>query len=389
MDQCSHHPDLPGVVRQDVSKGIAIKSTPYVPKLFMQTNVRDAAEVDMDKQARKDGVPDEVQMGFFGMADTGGQNQDTVKRAITDTKRTKPPFSLRLTQHELSKMLPSRSPEALRQLRAAMELFVESDHAPPVYVVTHDRHVLWDWDRYEIALDLGLRIQELPYWGNDPVAALCLKAMHQLHIDAGRCALTVVVMCEWAVRGRPRKSTLSVSFPDKPRTIREMADLAGTGSTRVSQAKSLHGCGLAERVLDGLMTFGTAIKRLQLVREAGFEEDVIQGRRPFDEAYEEASSRVAPDPVAEHQPADAGGQEQQEQDVRSLDPHVANLERDKELLQERIRKLTNEHARVVHELKFANEALEEALEVERVLREAAEEAVQQMKLRLEVVGIEV
>ena len=129
----------------------------------------------MDKQARKDGVPDEVQMGFFGMADTGGQNQDTVKRAITDTKRTKLPVSLRLTQHELSKMLPSRSPEALRQLRAAMELFVESDHAPPVYVVTHDRHVLWDWDRYEIALDLGLRIQELPYWGNDPVAALCLK----------------------------------------------------------------------------------------------------------------------------------------------------------------------------------------------------------------------
>ena len=388
MDQCSHHPDLPGVVRHDVSKGIAIKSTPYVPKLFMQTNVRDAAEGDMDKQARKDGVPDEVQMGFFGMADTGGQNQDTVKRAITDTKRTKPPVSLRLTQHELSKMLPSRSPEALRQLRAAMELFVESDHAPPVYVVTHDRHVLWDWDRYEIALELGLRIEELPYWGNDPVAALCLEAMHQLHIDAGRCALTVVVMCEWAVRGRPRKSTLSVSFPDKPRTIREMAGLAGTGSTRVSQAKSLHECGLAERVLDGLMTFGTAIKRLQLVRKAGFEEAVIQGRRPFDEAYEEASSRVAPDPVAEHQPADAGGQEQQEQDVRALDPHVANLERDKELLQERIRKLTNEHARVVHELKFANEALEEALEVERVLREAAEEAVQQMKLRLEVVGVE-
>ena len=116
---------------------------------------------------------------------------------------------------------------------------------------------------------------------------------------------------------------------------------------------------------------------------------MIQGRRPFDAAYEEASSRVAPDPVAEHQPPDAGGQEQQEQDVRSLDPHVANLERDKELLQERIRKLTNEHARVVHELKSANEALEEALEVERVLREAAEEAVQQMKLRLEVVGIEV
>ena len=29
MDQCSHHPDMPGVVRHDVSKGIAIKSTPF------------------------------------------------------------------------------------------------------------------------------------------------------------------------------------------------------------------------------------------------------------------------------------------------------------------------------------------------------------------------
>ena len=157
-----------------------------------------------------------------------------------------------------------------------------------VDVLTLGSEVLWDYERYEIALEIGLDIRMIPVKGNDPTVRLCIEALHGPQLNAGLRALIAVVACEWAGPGRPKKVTLGVRYRDTPWTIKDMATLARVGTTRISEAKELFEVRLEGKVLAREITFGAAFKMASVVRAAGLSKSVRDGEFTFDQAYRKA-----------------------------------------------------------------------------------------------------
>ncbi len=209
------------------------------------------------------------------------------------------------TQHELGRLLRSRGPASRDRLRAAVRAQLVADRESGadtvVDVILLNDQVLWDWDRFTIARELDIKVRFQEYVGGDPVAFLCAQGLHERQLNQTGKALSVVSMCEWRGRGRPQKSTATVDFPtDTGRlyAIDEMADLAGVGTTLISQAKVVWSLGLAEDVAEGKVGFAEAYRRARMVRDSEWEGEVLNGRMPFDDAYERALANTPDVPAA-------------------------------------------------------------------------------------------
>ena len=208
------------------------------------------------------------------------------------------------TQHALGRLLGNRDPEARDRLRAAVRGRLVADRESGadtvVDVILLENQVLWDWDRFTIGRELDLRLRFQDFVGGDPVVFLCAEGLHERQLSQSRKALAVVSMCEWRARGRPQKSTATVDFPadtGRLHSIDEMADLAGVGTTLISQAKVVWSLGLAEDVAVGKVGFAEAYRRARVVRDSDSEREVLEGEMPFDDAYERALSNAPDLPV--------------------------------------------------------------------------------------------
>ena len=326
------------------------------------------------------------QTDFYHLFEPTERVRTADKRKATSHGAAKTPGEAPLRQHPLADTVPPRTPAQRRQLIAAMELLKDAGDGSdfPVEILTLGDEVLWDYERYEIARELGLQIRPIPFRGSDPAVRLCLEVLHAPQFNGGLRALIAVVSCAWAARGRPQKLTLGVSFRGTPWTIQEMATLGRVGTTRISEAKELSKFGLEHLVLTRELTFGEALKRIQLVRAADLAQSVQAGEWTFDAAYERALFKAKVAGADEDQDAGSKRQAETQNRVETWQEAMADLEREKAVLQERIQELAAENAQIRNDLETAERALEEA----RVLREIAEEAMQEMKSRLEVAGIE-
>ncbi len=314
------------------------------------------------------------QMDFTHLLDRPEPTQTKRKRAPSINGRAESPVP-RLSKHPLADSVPARTPTERRQLVSAMQLLKRSDDVSTctVDVLTLGSEVLWDYERYEIALELGLEIRMIPVKGNDPTVRLCIEALHGPHLTAGLRALIAVVACEWAGTGRPKKVTLGVRFRDKPWTIEDMATLARVGTTRISEAKGICECRLQNKVLAREITFSAALKMASVVRAAGLSKSVRDAEFTFDQAYRKAIVEAeSAGNDREHAASSIGPDEERAATPQSA---PASWKEEKAAMLCRIKELTAENARVALEL-----------DEERTLRQAAEEALQQMKLRLEELG---
>ena len=324
------------------------------------------------------------QTDFYHLFEPAERVRTAGKRKSTSDGAAKIPGEAPLRQHPLADTVPPRTPAQRRQLFKAMEMLKNAGDGTRVAVeiLTLGDEVLWDYERYEIAWALGLEVRPIPFRGSDPAVRLCLEVLHPPQFNGGLRALIAVVSCAWAARGRPPKLTLGVSFRGTPWTIQEMATLGRVGTTRISEAKEICKFGLEHLVLTREIAFGEAVKRTKLVRAADLAQSVQEGALTFEEAYEQALSKAKAgadeeqDPVAR---ADAATPNQ----VETLPATAADWEREKSALQERIQELTAENLRMKRDL----ETVERALDEERVLREVAQEAMQDMKRRLEESGM--
>ena len=302
--------------------------------------------MSMDREAHN-------QLGFTSMAITSDQdrqeNPDTVVALPTvKVGMNGARHSDCLNQHFLSQILGTRDQVTLQRLRAAMQVQQVADRArgsPSVVdVQTLDGHVLWDWDRYVIARELGMAVKVVRFEGSDPVSYLCAQSLHERHISQSLKGLIVVAMCQWAPRGRPRKSTICVDFLENAfsnRTVEVMAEMAGVGITSISQAKVVHGLGLTDQVLDGEMRFHDAYRRARRVREIGLENAVAAGEISFEDAYQQAMVSA---PAPEQEPA------RKITSAQGLLTQVRELERCNDDLRKQVQSLTSENARLKSQL---------------------------------------
>lgn len=204
------------------------------------------------------------------------------------------------SQHELGRLLGNRSPGARNQLRAAMRVQsvadIESETDTAVEVTLLDGQVLWDWDRFTVGRELHLPMRFHDYIGGDAVAFLCATGLHERQLSQSLKALIVVSMCEWRSRGRPRKFTVVVDFPTgngPPHTIPGMADLAGVGTTLISQAKVVGSFGLAEDVRTRKVGFYDAYRRARVVSDSDWQGAALNGEMSFDDADERAAATAS------------------------------------------------------------------------------------------------
>ena len=271
------------------------------------------------------------------------------------------------------------------RLLSVMRLQLMADEATgtasALVVELLDGTVLWDWDAYVIAREIGFPLRFEQYDGGDPVAHLCLRGLHVRPLSQSHKALIVVSMCGWVSRGRPKreKSTESVDFSDNPtkcRTTVEMAELARVGTTLISQAKVVSALGLTERVLAGALGFADAYRRARVVCGCGLEKSVQSGETSFDRAYQQALSEV---PISGEEKNQSGWS-------------------DRAVLRDQIRYLEGENARLLEQVallrveneeqKSAATALGNALKRERKRSEAAEAEVDTLRKQLERPRIE-
>ena len=253
-----------------------------------------------------------------------------------------------LHQHSLSYILGARNQVTLQRLKAAMQVQQVADRAlgmpSVVEVQTLDGEVLWDWDRYVIARELGMEVRVVRYEGSDPVGYLCAQGLHERQMNQSLKALIVVAMCRWAPRGRPRKSTHTVDFGDDVfanRTLEVMAEMAGVGTTSISQAKAVYSFGLADQVLAGDLRFHDAYRRARRVREIGLENAVAAGEISFEDAYQQAMLSA---PAQEQESAGKIAS------ARGLLTQVRELERCNDNLRRKVRFLETENARLKSQL---------------------------------------
>ena len=286
------------------------------------------------------------------------------------------------TQHELGRLLGNRGPAARDRLRAAVRGQLVADREigadTVVDVIRLEDQVLWDWDRFTIARELDMKVRFQEYIGGDPVAFLCAQGLHERHLNQTGKALIVVSMCEWRGRGRPQKPTATVDFStDTGRlyAIDEMADLAGVGTTLISQAKVVWSLGLAEDVAEGKVGFAEAYRRARVVRDSEWEGAVLTGGMPFDDAYEHALAKASD--VPEVRP-------RQSKSVKSLIEEVRELERSKAALAEELRLLREDN----EVQRSAAAATAMALKREQVRAEKAEAEVERLRLELTRAGLQ-
>ena len=285
------------------------------------------------------------------------------------------------SQHELGQLLGNRSPAARNRLRAAMHMQsaadIERGADAAVEVTLLDGQVLWDWDRFAIGRELHLPVRYHEYAGGDPIAFLCAAGLHERQLSQSLKALIVVSMCQWRSRGRPRKSAATVDFPTtaSPHSIPGMADLAGVGTTLISQAKDVWSFGLAEDVRAGKLGFNEAYRRARVVRDSEWKGAALNGEMSFEDAYERASataSVVSPD------------RRQATRSVRSLNEQVRRLERSNAELEEELRSLREDN----EAQRSKATAAADALERERTRADKAEAEVDRLRSELARAGLE-
>ena len=286
------------------------------------------------------------------------------------------------SQHELGRLLGNRSPAARNRLRAAIRMQsaadIEIGAHTTVEITVLDGQVLWDWDRFTIGRELHLPVRFNEYVGSDPVAFLCAAGLHERQLSQSLKALIVVSMCQWRPRGRPRKSTMSVDFlttTARPHSISGMADLAGVGTTLISQAKDVWMFGLAEDVRAGKLGFNEAYRRARVVKGSEWKGAALNGEMLFEDAYERAAA-TASVPSPDHRRATRS--------VRSLNEQVRRLERSNAELEEELRSLREDNE--VQRSKATAAAV--ALERERMRADKAEAEVDRLRAELKRAGLE-
>ena len=167
----------------------------------------------------------------------------------------------------------------------------------------------------------------------------------------------------------------------EPKTNKQMADLAGVGTTLINQAKEIYAFGLSGRVLRQRLPFREARSRIKLVRDAGLEQSVLDGSMTLDQAHQAAVSSGKDGRTDAERKSPT--KDQLAHDLQNQKENSKRLEAENLELEERVRQLTDANARMRKKLQESERALSEQI----ALREGYEEFINQLKYEPQLEGV--
>lgn len=146
------------------------------------------------------------------------------------------------------------------------------NHGQREPVIVLDGMVLDGWHRYRACTELGLKVLQFNYGGDDPAAFVLSSNMHRRHLSASQRAAAVVSCAEWQPPNqkagvKPLHPTASGDAKSRgeatsphAKTNAEMAAAAKVSERTIQQAKQAHQAGLTDAVKEGAMTVEEAAK---------------------------------------------------------------------------------------------------------------------------------
>ncbi len=143
-----------------------------------------------------------------------------------------------MPRHRLSWLTGDIAPDERAKLIAEIS---RSD--APVMVDVLDDRVVYDWHRYEVAVELGKDITLNRLEDADPPGYLIRRLLGGRPLNLGQHAAIEVTLRLWRPTGRPKKTAKNASIPEGEHptmTTMEMAAEAGVCATYIRMAKRVH-----------------------------------------------------------------------------------------------------------------------------------------------------
>ena len=168
-----------------------------------------------------------------------------------------------MTQHPLSAAFPSMPEQDFILLKDDIDINGQRDP-----IVVFDGQVLDGWHRYRACMDLGIKVLQVEFKGDDPIEFVLSRNLHRRHLTGSQRAAAVVACNAWAPVGvNQHKSRVdtwcppSVSEPQKAATpspvfstTDAMARAANVSASTIKDAKAAHKAGLGDAVKEGALT---------------------------------------------------------------------------------------------------------------------------------------
>ena len=184
-----------------------------------------------------------------------------------------------MQRHRLSEIFGDISGEVYNALRAD----IEDNGFMNAEIFTYEGQILDGWHRYNIAKELDM-IKDLVFvdiseGDIDSVMRALSNNRHRMHLSASQRAQIAVEASEWCERGGDRRSGNFNAPNGTMKTKKELAEIAGVGTSTIARAKKVSRAGLAEAVISGEKTASQIIKAEKIKNTPPQREDLANDPR--------------------------------------------------------------------------------------------------------------
>lgn len=163
-----------------------------------------------------------------------------------------------LQQHPLSAAFPAMSAD---EYQALVDSIVSIGVQNPVTL--YEGMVIDGWHRYTAAKESSMDCPQIELGDVDPRDFVLAQNKARRNLTASQRAAAVTSVYAWHPAGKPcinQRSSNSAPGADLPKTTKQLAAIAGTGTRTIEQAKVAHKAGLTDAVKAGAITVKEAAK---------------------------------------------------------------------------------------------------------------------------------
>ncbi len=188
-----------------------------------------------------------------------------------------------LTQHPLSAAFPSMQTDEYQSLK---ESILEVGVLNPIAL--YEGMVIDGWHRYKAAKELEMDCPSVELDDVNPRDFVFAQNKSRRHITSAQLALATAAVYAWMPAHRPIKSAPGAELP---KTSKDLAAIAGTGTRSIEQAKTVQAKG-AEEVVEAVKSGKVGLRKASAIAQLPKDEQAAALQKPMAKPAKVASEEV-------------------------------------------------------------------------------------------------